>query len=220
MDGAEGGGRDAARTRGAILDAAERLFAERGYAGASLQEIGQAAGVSRGTPGYFFGAKEALYRAVLERLFADELERVLGAPPGDVPPAATAAEALAGTVANTLAFLAERPAFVRLLDHEAVAGAPVVGDLPAFGESVAAARATAVALLRAGGLPEEGVEDAAADFLLVFLALCWFPTAHAATFGRALGVDPTDPAFQARWARVVTGLLGQLGAEDGTPGIG
>lgn len=226
MDGGKGqGGRDAGRTREAILDAAERLFAEQGYDGASLQAIGRAAGVSRGTPGYFFGAKEALYRAVLERLFADELERVLGVPsgalpsgappPGALPPGDTPAEALAGAVANALAFLAERPAFVRLLDREAVADAPVVGALPAFGETVAAARASTEALLRAGGLPKDRAETAAAEFLLVFLALCWFPSAHAATFGRALGVDPADPAFRARWARTVTALLAGFEPDSG-----
>src|SRR5687767_2430630 len=62
-------GRDAARSREAILDAAEVLFAAQGFATTSLQEIGERAGVSRGTPGYFFGSKEALYRAVLERAF-------------------------------------------------------------------------------------------------------------------------------------------------------
>ena len=48
--------RNATRSRAAILDAAERLFAERGYDATSLTEVGAAAGVSRGTPGYFFGS--------------------------------------------------------------------------------------------------------------------------------------------------------------------
>ena len=64
--------RNAARSREAILDAAEELFADRGYDATSLTDVGAAAGVSRGTPGYFFGGKEQLYRAVLERC----LERV------------------------------------------------------------------------------------------------------------------------------------------------
>ena len=59
--------RDAERTRAAILDAAERLFAEQGYDATSLTEVGAAAGVSRGTPGYFFGTKAELYQAVLDR---------------------------------------------------------------------------------------------------------------------------------------------------------
>src|ERR1700704_4998678 len=63
--------RDAGRSRRAILDAAETLFAERGFEAVSLQEIGEAAGLSRGTPNYFFGSKQDLYVAALERVFAD-----------------------------------------------------------------------------------------------------------------------------------------------------
>src|SRR4051794_3439176 len=62
--------RDADRSRERILDAAEALFAERGFDGVSLSEIGAAAGLSRATPSYFFGAKEQLYAAVVQRVFA------------------------------------------------------------------------------------------------------------------------------------------------------
>src|SRR5438034_10040878 len=59
------------RSREHILDAAEQLFAERGYEETSLADVGKLAGVSRATPGYFFGSKAELHRAVLERCFAD-----------------------------------------------------------------------------------------------------------------------------------------------------
>src|ERR1700736_4321278 len=61
--------RDAERSREAILETAERLFAELGYDAASLSEIAAEAGLSRGTPSYFFGSKEDLYIAVLDRAF-------------------------------------------------------------------------------------------------------------------------------------------------------
>ena len=50
-----------------ILDAAEPLFAERGYEGASLREIARQAGIQQ--PGLYnhFRSKEALYAAVLDR---------------------------------------------------------------------------------------------------------------------------------------------------------
>ena len=68
--------RDAERSRSAILDAAAVLFAEQGYLATSLAAVGVRAGLSRGTPGYFFRSKAELYRAVLDRSFADALEAV------------------------------------------------------------------------------------------------------------------------------------------------
>src|ERR1700716_755894 len=63
--------RNAERSQAAILTAAERLFAEHGFEGTSLGDIGAAAGLSRGTPSYFFGPKRGLSVAVLERIFAE-----------------------------------------------------------------------------------------------------------------------------------------------------
>ncbi|MFL5515352.1 MAG: TetR/AcrR family transcriptional regulator, partial [Gemmatimonadales bacterium] len=68
--------RNAERTRAAILQAAERLFATKGYEATSLTDVGAAAGVSRGTPGYFFGSKAELYRAVLDHSFNEVREAV------------------------------------------------------------------------------------------------------------------------------------------------
>ncbi|MEA2714337.1 MAG: hypothetical protein QOK27_2298, partial [Gemmatimonadales bacterium] len=64
------------RSRVAILDAAEQLFADQGYDATSLNQVGTVAGVSRGTPGYFFGSKADLYQAVLDRSFAEVREAV------------------------------------------------------------------------------------------------------------------------------------------------
>ncbi len=54
-------------SRSRILDAAEALFARNGFDRTSLADIGAAARVSRGLPAYFFGNKEQLYSAVVER---------------------------------------------------------------------------------------------------------------------------------------------------------
>lgn len=50
-----------------ILDAAEHLFAETCYAGTSLRQITQAAGVNLAAVNYHFGTKEALYAEVVRR---------------------------------------------------------------------------------------------------------------------------------------------------------
>ena len=50
-----------------ILDAAEQLFARRGFYGVSVRNITQAAGVDVALVNYHFGAKRALFTAVFER---------------------------------------------------------------------------------------------------------------------------------------------------------
>ncbi len=56
-----------ARTRGAILDAAETLFGRGSYDSVSLRDIAQEAGVLLGAVGHHFKGKEALFRAVATR---------------------------------------------------------------------------------------------------------------------------------------------------------
>lgn len=51
-------------TRDAILDAATKLFAERGYQGASMRTIAAAAGVDPALIRHFFGDKETLFATV------------------------------------------------------------------------------------------------------------------------------------------------------------
>jgi AcrR family transcriptional regulator len=73
---------DAARNRARILEAAERLFAEHGPAGVSMDDVARAACVGKGTLYRRFGDRESLVLALLgerEQAFQEELLR--GAPP-------------------------------------------------------------------------------------------------------------------------------------------
>ncbi len=73
---------DAARNRRKVLDAAERLFAERGVTNVSMDEIAEAARVGKGTLYRRFGDRSGLAMAVLDshdRVLQHELLR--GAPP-------------------------------------------------------------------------------------------------------------------------------------------
>src|SRR5271157_4799471 len=54
-------------TKEKILDAAERLFADHGFASTSLRQITAEAGVNLAAVNYHFHSKEALLSAVLER---------------------------------------------------------------------------------------------------------------------------------------------------------
>lgn len=52
--------------REAIIEVAETLFAEKGYEGASLRELGTRAGINVAMVAYYFGSKEELFKAVVE----------------------------------------------------------------------------------------------------------------------------------------------------------
>ena len=64
-------------TKTRILDAAEELFAARGYHGVSLRDITHAAGVEVALANYHFGPKEELFRQVVTRRSAAHCEGVL-----------------------------------------------------------------------------------------------------------------------------------------------
>jgi TetR/AcrR family transcriptional regulator len=175
------------RSRAAILDAAEQLFADHGYDATSLTQVGAAAGVSRGTPGYFFRSKAELYQAVLDRSFAEVREAVRAGRARALASNESAETILAGAVSDYFDFLAARPNFVRLIEREALSGT----RLP-HGLSHLSAGQEALAAMSA----EVGLDDSpsgeAAQLLLSIISLCWFPMIHARTVAPAVGVRLED----------------------------
>ncbi len=61
---------EAAATRQALLDAALFVFSQKGYAAASLEEIAEHAGVSRGAIYWHFHSKADLYNTLVEEISA------------------------------------------------------------------------------------------------------------------------------------------------------
>lgn len=66
--------RDADRSRQALLDAARHEFAGKGLAGARVSEIADRAGVNKQLISYYFGGKQGLYDALVERWLEQERE--------------------------------------------------------------------------------------------------------------------------------------------------
>jgi TetR/AcrR family transcriptional regulator len=58
-------------TRQAILDAAERVFAEVGFAAARLEDVAEDVGIRRPSIVYYFASKQELYDEVEAAIFAD-----------------------------------------------------------------------------------------------------------------------------------------------------
>jgi AcrR family transcriptional regulator len=103
------------RRREAVLDAAEELFHDRGFHGVSMDDLGEAAGITG--PGLYrhVPSKDALLMAVLDRIWAHLKPAVDAA--ADLPPAA----ALDVLLDAQLDLALERPAalvlLVRGLEH-------------------------------------------------------------------------------------------------------
>jgi TetR/AcrR family transcriptional regulator len=105
------------RTAEQILDAAEALFAERGYAATTVRDVAEQVGLR--TPSLYnhFPSKDALYAAVLERGIGPVLRLLASfADPESARP--DSAELLR----EVMTVLARRPALPKLLLHETLTG--------------------------------------------------------------------------------------------------
>jgi AcrR family transcriptional regulator len=71
-----------------ILEFAGQQFARDGYHSASMEEIANLAGVSKPMLYAYFGSKEGLYLAYIDRTGRELLDRLLGAAEAGAPPLA------------------------------------------------------------------------------------------------------------------------------------
>ncbi|HEX7124122.1 MAG TPA: TetR/AcrR family transcriptional regulator [Gemmatimonadaceae bacterium] len=102
--------------RTAILDAAELLFAERGFTATTIKQIGEKSGQNPALIYYYFDNKATLYRHVLDRIF-DEIARDGGQRTnGHTDPE----HVVRGVIASQVAVLSRRPHLQPLLARELI----------------------------------------------------------------------------------------------------
>ncbi|HET7110013.1 MAG TPA: TetR family transcriptional regulator, partial [Gemmatimonadales bacterium] len=99
-----------------ILDAAEKLFAERGFRAATIQELGKASGLSPALIYYYYRDKAGLYEAVIGRIIETMVGTALSRAPADADPAT----ALRAIVEVQGQIFLERPHVARLIARELV----------------------------------------------------------------------------------------------------
>lgn len=227
--------RAAERSREAILDAAEKLFAEKGYESTSLKEIGKAAGLSRGTPAYFFGSKDGLYRAVLDRVLRDAGTLIEGAntnlpTPGNEDLPSSLEEGLASALGPYIEFLASRPSYMGLVEREALSRASQIRGTQGAETDDDHRFPPVISMLGASGVDSLGksmgsgwLREEDPKFLSAsIIALCSYPFMLGGGLVRTLGIEPDDPAFVEEWKRhvvdlLVHGILASRGSESNTP---
>ena len=181
-----------------ILDAAEKLFADRGFRAATIQELGKASGLSPALIYYYHRDKAGLYEAVIGRIIETMVGTALSRAPADADPA-TALRAIVDVQGQI--FL-ERPHVARLIARELV---DYEGQ-----HAQKAVRETLIRLFqRLSGLIAAGQKtgrfradlDPAFAAVSVVSQVAWFAVASPVV-GTLLGDGPKGPSARKRRAFV------------------
>lgn len=178
-----------ARNRAAILEAGLAVFSEKGFRGATLDEIARTARLSRPNLLYYFPSKEAVHLALLEGLLDAWLAPLEALDPAGEP----VAEVLA-YVRRKLDLAREAPRESRLFAGEVLRGAPHLG--PVLGGRLRALVAEKAAVL-AAWMDEGRLARLPPEHLLFSI---WALTQHYADFEaqvRAVLGDRRDPFEEA-----------------------
>jgi AcrR family transcriptional regulator len=107
-----------------ILDAAEDLFAEKGYSATSLGDVADRVGIRSPSLYNHFKNKEALYQAVLDRLLED-----FSAPLAELDSGPVTQERVMNWLDTIVRQHHSNPNLARLLQHAALSGGPHTGEL-------------------------------------------------------------------------------------------
>ena len=196
--------RDAERTRAEILDVATSEFADRGYAGARVDEIAAKTSTTKRMIYYYFGGKEQLYVAVLERSYKRirGLEQQLDVEHLDP---VQAVRELAGL---TFDHHEAHPEFIRLVSIENIHRAEHIARSEALSGLANPVLDVLGRILERGrdaGLFRDDVD--ALDVHQVISAYCVFRTANRHTWRVLFGRDMLDPDRREHQRQVLGDLV-------------
>ena len=177
--------RDPEGTRAAVLDAAERLFAEEGFAATSMRDISSASGVSHPLIHHHFGSKESLYSAVKRRLKEGYARRFPRAARAVNRPLSVRAE-----MRRIMAFLGSSPMLIRLAlrtrldrDKQVWPGEPDMFDTLRRRIKVSQDR----------GLIRDDLDPAHLSLMMLGLVMFWVENRD--NFSECLGVDVKEDDY-------------------------
>jgi AcrR family transcriptional regulator len=196
--------RDPERTREEILDVALSEFARNGYAGARVDEIAARTRTTKRMLYYYFGSKEQLYIAVLERAYATarDAERQLDVDHLDP------LSAIRTLAELTFDHHESHQDFISLVAIENVHRAEFIVRSPALAELSTPAVAVIARILERGretGAFPRHVE--AIDVHMMISAFCFFRVSNRHTFGALFGVDMLDPARRGQYRRMIGDMV-------------
>lgn len=178
--------RDAARTKAEILDVATREFARAGYAGARVDEIAARTRTTKRMIYYYFGGKEQLFTAVLERAYSVIRQAEQELDVEHLDPVA----AIRRLAELTFDHHEAHPDFIRLVSIENIHEAEHIAASEELGKIGSPALEVIRRILESGrtsGLFTADVD--AVDLHAMISAFCFFRVSNRHTFGALFGRD-------------------------------
>ncbi|MEQ0560070.1 TetR/AcrR family transcriptional regulator [Amycolatopsis sp. NEAU-NG30] len=195
--------RDKDRTRADILEVATREFADKGYTGARVDEIAARTSTTKRMIYYYFGGKEQLYIAVLERAYSAirALEQQV-----DVEHLAPE-DALRQLAALTFDHHEANPDFIRLVSIENIHRAEHLAQSEVLAGLADPALGGLTRILERGRAAGRFRADAdPLDVHMIISSFCVFRLANRYTFQAIFGRDMLDPARREHYRT----MLGEL----------
>lgn len=196
--------RDKDRTRADILDVATREFADKGYTGARVDEIAERTSTTKRMIYYYFGGKEQLYIAVLERAYLAirALEAKL-----DVEHLAPE-DAIRRLAELTFDHHEANPDFIRLVSIENIHRAEHIARSEVLAGLANPALDGLTQILergRAAGRFRADVDPL--DVHMVISSFCVFRLANRHTFAAIFGRDMLDPGRREHYRSMLGDML-------------
>jgi AcrR family transcriptional regulator len=195
---------DADETRNNILKVAMREFADKGLAGARIDEIAEKTNSSKRMIYYYFGGKDELYRAVLEEAYGAIREREEAANFEAKP----ADQALRAHIAHTFDYHAGHPEFARLVMNENIHHAEHLKHVPGIkerNERVIASLQTIIDKGVAAGMFRGDIDPV--DLHMSISALCFFNVSNRYTFSTIFNRDIGAPKAMAKRREQVVDMV-------------
>ena len=185
--------RDAARTRAEILDVATDEFARACYDGARVDEIAARTRTTKRMIYYYFGSKERLFVAVLERTYAGIRAAEQTIEVEHLDPVA----AIRRLAELTFDHHESHPEFIRLVSIENIHRAQHIAGRADFAGENSRAIELIEAILERGRADGTFTRDIdAVDLHMMISAFCVFRVANRHTFGAIFHRDLADPGLR------------------------
>jgi len=191
---------DPEQTKRNILEVATAEFSAMGLAGARVDAIAERTNTTKRMLYYYFGSKEGLYEAVLDKVYGDIRALELDLHIDELDPT----EGLRRLVEFTFDYHDRHRDFVRLVTIENIHGAKYIERLKTFRTRNASAIRTIEDLLARGvasGAFREDIDPI--DLHLLISSMCFHRVGNRHTFGAAFGRDPSHPRLRARHREMV-----------------